>query len=81
MEFYLENGLSYVQILNITVWLCCKWLESGTGAPRSQERAPSSRATTGPCAASYCRVQGGRCFLWARCPCSQRSEDTPRMRG
>ena len=33
------------------------------GVPRSQETAPSLRATIGPYAESYRRVLGGRCFL------------------
>ena len=34
-----------------------------TGVTRSQQTAPFPRATIGPCAESYCRVLGGRCFL------------------
>jgi len=40
-----------------------------TGVPLSQELAPSPVPQKGP-RKSYCRVLGGRCFLWARYPCT-----------
>ena len=47
------------------------------GAARSRSR--SSGAPTSPAALSYCRARGGRCFLWARYPCSLTRASTPEI--